>query len=96
VRHARTVGVDACMKQQRHQAAGVTASFNMLRLRESPTCSKVDGPLVCNVRIGKPETLLFYPWYQLQWLRIVLLRLRGVNMFIKDFQQIRQRNRPGA
>jgi hypothetical protein len=56
------MGVEACMKQQRHQAS-VTAFFDMLRLRKLPTCIKVDGPLGCNVRMLKPETLLLIPGY---------------------------------
>jgi len=48
------------MNQQRHQAGG-TAFFDMLRLRKLPTCIKVDGPLGCNVRKVKPETLLLIP-----------------------------------
>jgi hypothetical protein len=71
------------MNQQRHQAGG-TAFFDMLRLRKLPTCFKVDGPLGCNVRKVKPETLLFLPGTDFQWLRIVLLRRRDVNIFIRD------------
>jgi len=56
------MGVEACMKQQRHQAS-VTAFFDMLRLRKLPTCIKVDEPLGCNVRMLKPETLLLIPGY---------------------------------
>jgi hypothetical protein len=70
------------MKQQRHQAS-VTAFFDMLRLRKLPTCIKIDGSLGCNVRMLKPETLLLIPGTNFQWLRIVLLRRRGVNIFIR-------------
>ena len=70
------------MKQQRHQAS-VTAFFDMLRLRKLPTCIKVGRTIGLQRPHVKPETLLLIPGTNFQWLRIVLLRFRGVNIFIR-------------